>query len=64
MSRKTKPTSAPHGGCSKKIRNRVLLLVKITTDSIPYQSPAAKQQARIVGGVLKQRDTFVVPVGE
>ena len=36
----------------------------ITTDSIPSQSPAAKQQSRIAGGVLKQRDTFVVPVGD
>ena len=36
----------------------------ITTDSIPSQSPAAKQQTRIAGGVLKQRDTFIVPIGE
>ena len=36
----------------------------IRTDSIPSQSPTAKPSVNLGAGVMKQRDTFLVPVGE
>jgi plasmid segregation protein ParM len=34
----------------------------IRTDSIPSQSPSVQPSLQTVGGVMKQRDTFIVPV--
>jgi plasmid segregation protein ParM len=36
----------------------------IRTDSIPSQSPGARHNGHKAAGVMKQRDTFIVPVGK